>query len=278
MNDLEKFYKLYVPYQKQFLQSKEPGKRNRKAKISNIKILAIMILWHLTGAGNFKAFYTFYVPKICRKIPEYSWFMRLRERVFQDLFYFIQYKCVSTGNCFYIDSTPIKVCHNKRIRQHKTFKKLAARGKHSMGWFYGFKLHLIINEKSELVKFAFTKGNVADVHAIKMAEELHGTLVGDRGYISQQWSEYLEKRGLKLVTTIRKNMTKPMLTSTEEALLRKRNIIETVFSRLKNWGLVYTKIRSYCGWILNALSTLATLVIHYPKPPITSPKIFLIRN
>ena len=237
-----------------------------------------MILWHLTGAGNFKAFYTLYVPKIFRKIPEYSWFMRLRERVLQDLFYFIQYKCVSTGNCFYIDSTPIKVCHNKRIRRHKTFKKLAARGKHSMGWFYGFKLHLIINEKSELVKFAFSKGNVSDVSALKMAEGLRGILVGDRGYISQQWREYLENRGLKLVTKKRKNMTKQVLTSTEEALLGKRNIIETVFSRIKNWGLVYTKIRSYCGWILNAMSTLATFVIQYPKPPILQSKILLIRN
>ncbi len=83
-----------------------------------------------------------------------------------------------------------------------------------------------INEKSELVKFAFTKGNVADVHALKMSVDLHGTLVGDRGYISQQWSEYLENRGLKLVTKRRKkNMTKQVLTSTKETLLGKRNII-----------------------------------------------------
>lgn len=72
---------MYQHYQKQFLQCKDAGKRSRKAKISNINILAITILGHLTGASNFKAFYTLYAPKIFKKIPEYSWFMRLRERV-----------------------------------------------------------------------------------------------------------------------------------------------------------------------------------------------------
>ena len=59
----------------------------------------------------------------------------------------------------YIDSTKLVVCHNRRIRRNKVFKGLAARGKSSMGWFYGFKLHIIVNEYGQIVSFFinFTK-------------------------------------------------------------------------------------------------------------------------
>ena len=278
MNELKDFYKVYLPFKDHYLLEKKENSRNKKTKISNIKILAIMIMYHLSGSSNFKFFYKFYISRIFRKLPEYSWFMRLRERAFIDLMCFLHYKCVSTGKCFFIDSSPIKVCHNKRIKKHKTFKGLAERGYHSMGWFYGFKIHIIINEKGDLVKFVFTKGNVSDVTELKMAEGLTGLLVGDKGYISQYWTQYLEKQGLKLVTKSRKNMKPIKLTNKEKAFLGKRNIVETVFSQLKNWGLVNTKIRSYFGWILNALSTLATYVIRPFKPYVRISKNLLIRN
>ena len=220
-NELKEFYKVYLPFKKQHLLEKKEGSRNKKVKITNIKILAILIIYHLCGDGNFKAFYELYLSKILRKLPEYSWF--------------------------------IKVCHNKRINRHKTFKGEAERGYRSMGWFYAFKLQMIINENGEIARFCFTKGNVLDVNELKMAERLSGMLVGDKGYISQE--KHLEK-----------------------TLLEKRNITETVFSQLKNWGVVNTKIRSYCGWILNALSCLAIYVIQPFKPHLRFSKNLLIRN
>ena len=278
MNELKAFYKLYLPFKNQHLLEKKEGSRNKKSKISDIKILAIMIMSHLYGSTNFKSFYELYLPKIFRKLPEYSWFMRLRERVIIDLICYLQFHCVSTGKCFFIDSTPMKVCHNKRIKGHKTFKGEAERGYHSMGWFYGFKLHMIINEKGEIARFCFTKGNVSDVNELKMAEGLNGILVGDKGYISQEWEKYLEEYGLKLITKRKKNMKPIKLNDLEKALLGRRNIIETVFSQFKNWGLVNTKIRSYCGWILNTLSTLATYVIQPFKPHVRLAKNLLIHN
>ena len=124
MNELKDFYKVYLPFKDYYLLEKKENSRNKNTKISNIEILAIMILYHLSGSSNFKFFYKFYISRIFRKLPEYSWFMRLRERAFIDLMCFLHYKCVSTGKCFFIDSSPIKVCHNKRIKKHKTFKGL----------------------------------------------------------------------------------------------------------------------------------------------------------
>ena len=104
MNELKAFYKVYLPFKNQHLLEKKEGSRNKKTKIDNIKILAIMIMYHLYGASNFKAFYELYLPKIFKKLPEYSWFMRLRERAMIDLLCYLQYHCVSTGKCFFIDS------------------------------------------------------------------------------------------------------------------------------------------------------------------------------
>ena len=56
-NELKEFYKVYLPFKKQHLLEKKEGSRNKKVKITNIKILAILIIYHLCGDGNFKAFY-----------------------------------------------------------------------------------------------------------------------------------------------------------------------------------------------------------------------------
>ena len=147
-----------------------------------------------------------------------------------------------------------------------------------MGWFYGFKLHMIINENGEIARFCITKGNVLDVNELKMAERLSGILVGDKGYISQEWEKPLVEQGLKLITKRKKNMKPVKVNDLKKTLLEKRNIIETVFSQLKNWGVVNTTIRSYCGWILNALFCLERYVIQPFKPHIRFSKNLLIRN
>ena len=86
-----------------------------------------------------------------------------------------------------MDSTTLKVCRNQRIHNHKVFKGLAERGKSSMGWFYGFKLHLIINDKGEILAFQLTPGNVADVSMVDMlSQEIIGKMFGDKGYIPNQ--------------------------------------------------------------------------------------------
>jgi hypothetical protein len=96
-----------------------------------------------------------------------------------------------TGLSF-IDATDLAVCHNRRISQHRVFRGLAARGKTSVDWFYGFKLHLVINDGGELLGVRLTPGNVDDRRPVpQLARNLWGQLVGDRGYISQELSQLL---------------------------------------------------------------------------------------
>jgi hypothetical protein len=112
----------------------------------------------------------------------------------------------NTGIAF-VDSTKIVVCHNKRINSNKVFRELAARGKSTMGWFYGFKLHLIINEVGEILTAKVTPGNVDDRQPIpEMTESLTGKLFGDKGYISKKLTEKLLEGGLQLITPIKKRM------------------------------------------------------------------------
>ena len=122
-----------------------------------------MILFHDSG---YRCLKHFYLEKVCKhlrglfpKVVSYNRFVELERDVAIPLALFI--KKVLLGRCTglsFVDSTPLRVCRNQRIHIHKTFKGIAQRGKCSMGWFFGFKLHLICNEKGELLNFMITPG------------------------------------------------------------------------------------------------------------------------
>jgi hypothetical protein len=135
----------------------------------------------------------------------------------------------------FIDSAKIAVCHNMRINRHKIFASWAKRGKTSTGWFYGFKIHLVINESGELLSVQCIPGNVTDRKSVPyLTDNLTGLLIADRGYLCQPLFESLYARGLKLVTTVHKNMKAKLLYVREFYLLRKRTLVETVIDQLKN--------------------------------------------
>ena len=141
-----------------------------------------------------------------------------------------------TGISF-VDSTPLRVCRNQRILIHKTFEGLAERGKYSMGWSFGFKLHLIINDKGEVLNFMFTSGNVDDREPLKQGEFLEnikGKLCADKGYIGQALFENPFLNGIQLVTKVKNNMKNSLMSIADKILLRKRALIETVNDELKN--------------------------------------------
>jgi hypothetical protein len=116
-----------------------------------------------------------------------------------------------TGISF-IDSTSLEACHPKRISQHRVFATDAKRGKTSMGWFYGFKLHLAVNDRGELLACCLTPGNVDDRKPVPgMVKRLRGKLIGDRGYISAPLTELLFEQGLHLITKLRKNMKNKLM-------------------------------------------------------------------
>ena len=126
-----------------------------------------MILFHNSG---YRCLKHFYLNEVCinlrhlfPQVVSYNRFVELEKEAVMPLPIFI--KKVLLGKCIgisFVDSTPLRVCKNQRIHIHKTFKGFAARGKCSMGWFFGFKLHLICNERGELLNFMVTPGDVDD--------------------------------------------------------------------------------------------------------------------
>lgn len=102
-------------------------------------------------------------------------------------------------------------------------------------WHFGFKLHLIISDRGELLAFKLTAGNVDDRKPLpEMAQGILGKLFGDRGYISQELFEKLYEQQLQLITRYKKNMKQKLVKLIDTILLRKRALIETVNDQLKN--------------------------------------------
>jgi hypothetical protein len=182
-------------------------------------------------------------------------------------------KTCCLGECTgitYIDSTPIRVCKNKRIKRNKVFKGIAELGKSSMGFFFGFKLHLVVNDKGEILNFVITKGNVDDREPLnneRFIECIKGKLYADKGYLSKELSSLLFLDGIHLITSIRNNMKNCLLELKDKILLRKRSVIETINDELKNMCQVeHSRHRSFGNFITNLVSGLIAYSF-FPKKP-----------
>ena len=141
--------------------------RRRAGNLSDAEMMSIYLLFHFGQFTNFKSFYTMYVQKhlvdLFPDIISYERFNARQHRILIPLMMYLKQRGLGKSRGInYIDSTLLRVCHIKREKQHKVFKNVATKGKSTMGWFFGFKLHLIINDKGELLSFYLTKGNVDD--------------------------------------------------------------------------------------------------------------------
>ena len=176
-----------------------------------------------------------------------------------------------TGISF-VDSTPIRVCKNKRIARNKVFKGTATTGKSTMGWFYGFKLHLIINDKGEILNFVITQANVDDREPLqnkKFVNKIKGKLYADKGYLGQKLGNLLFVDGIHLITSIRNNMKNVLMELKDKILLRKRSVIETVNDELKNMCQIeHSRHRSFNGFVANTIAALIAYSFFNKKPAI----------
>ena len=183
-------------------------------------------------------------------------------------------KTQALGKCTgisFIDSTPLRVCHNRRIHNHKVFNGIAQRGQCSIGWFYGFKLHLITNDRGQIVNFMLTPGNTDDRKPLKIKhfiKKLFGKLFGDKGYILKQLFQDLFFQGVHLVTKLKKNMKTKTITPVMDAiLLRKRAIIETIIDQLKNiFQIEHSRHRSPKNFLTNLFAALIAYNFTEKKP------------
>ena len=255
-------------------QSKRKYKA-RETKMSDSEIITILILFHLKSYRNLKHFYLYYVKKhLTREFPDqvsYNRFVELEKKVVLPMVMFLKTSCAGkcTGITF-IDSTRLPVCDNRRIHNHKVFDGIAERGKCTMGWFYGFKLHIIINDKGEILNFMITQGNVDDREPIStgnLLKEIFGKLFGDKGYISEKLTNALFVDGIHLITKIKKNMKNRMMKIEDKILLRKRALIESVNDELKNiCQIQHTRHRSFVNYIINLIGGLIAYSF-FPKKP-----------
>src|SRR5574344_1225850 len=205
---------------------------HRESTMSKSEIMVIIILFHNSGYRCLKHFYLEQVCKYMRhlfpKVVSYNRFVELERDVAIPLALFI--KKVLLGKCTgisFVDSTPLRVCRNQRIHIHKVFKGIAQRGKCSLGWFFGFKLHLICNEKGELLNFMITPGDVDDRRPLEykaFVDFIYGKLVGDKGYISKSLFQRLFVDGIQLITKLKSNMKGALMSVSDKLLLRKSAI------------------------------------------------------
>ena len=257
------------------LKNSKKRKYNRAGTMSKAEIMLIIILFHDSG---YRCMKHFYLEKVCKhlrhlfpQVVSYNRFVELQKDIAIPLALFI--KKVLLGKCTgisFVDSTPLRVCRNQRIHMHKTFKGIAMRGKCSMGWFFGFKLHLICNEKGELLNFMITPADVDDRKPLEykaFVEYIFGKLVGDKGYISRNFFERLFVDGIQLITKLKNNMKGAIMKVSDKLLLRKRAIIETINDELKNIAQVeHSRHRSFDNFIVNTLGALAAYCL-FPKKP-----------
>jgi hypothetical protein len=245
------------------------------------EIITIMIFFHKSNFRTFKHFYLYLLisyRKEFPKLPSYSRFVSLQKTCFIPLFAFLHHCKGKVTGISFIDSTILKVCHIKRCYSNKVFKKIAAKGKSTTGWFFGMKLHLIINEKGEIISFQITPGNVSDLNPVKsMSKNIWGKLFGDRGYISSKLFEELLTQNLQLITKIRNNMKNKLMDIYDKILLRKRAIIETINDQLKNISQIeHTRHRSPANFLINLLSGLIAYCQQKKKPSLKLSKITLL--
>ena len=260
---------------KRAIQSGHIGKLTRLPGLTQGEIITIILLFQQSPCRNFKFFYNSYL-KLYREdfpaMPSYERFVALMPRVITVLTVLLCTLLSPSSKTSYIDSTSIAVCHPKRISRNKVFKGIAALGKTTKGWFFGLKLHAIINEKGGLVKVKLTQGNKDDRSVVsKMSTNIIGFLYADKGYISKELFLSLYRRGLKLVTGIKKTMKNILLPLHEKILLRKRSIIETVFDYLKNkLQLEHSRHRSPLNAFIHIISTLIIYQLKPHKPSISA--------
>lgn len=249
----------------------------RPPKMSRSEIITICVLFHLSNFRTFKHFYIYYVQQhMTKEFPQtvsYNRFTELMQANLMPMVLFLKTCCLGkcTGISF-IDSTPVRVCKNKRINANKVFKGIANTGKSTVGWFYGFKLHIIINDKGEILNFTITQASADDREPLKQErflDKIFGKLFADKGYIGKKLTQLLFIDGIQLITSIKNNMKNCLMTMSDKILLRKRSIIETVNDELKNiCQIEHSRHRSFVNFLTNLISGLIAYSFLPKKPSI----------
>jgi hypothetical protein len=276
--DVDDFCQQYWPIWEQQLLTDGTRQRRRTTRMAPSELLTLVILFHASQYRTFKAFYLEYVSvRLTKEFPHlvgYRRFVDLMPSLIVPLEAYLRHRMGRCTGVSFVDSTPLAVCKNPRIAQHRVFAGLAQRSQTSVGWFYGFKLHGIINDRGEFLAIQLTAGNVDDRRPVPlMVARLFGKLFGDRGYVSAALGEELRQaHGLQVIVRPRKNMAAPSLDPTDASLLRHRAVIESVWQRLKHGCQIeHTRHRSVANFVVNLLAGLVAYCLQPIKPSFPLP-------
>ena len=271
---VDDFCKIFLPQWNAKMLENRQKKRIRKGKMSASEIMSIVIFFHQSNYRNFKNYYIGFIQahygSYFPSLLSYPRFVAIMKSILVPLCAFVQSLTGEKTGVYFIDSTLLKACHIRREKQNKVFAGLAKKSKSTMGWFFGFKLHIVINDKGELMAFKITKGNVDDRNPVPdLTKGLIGKLVGDKGYISNNLFLELWEDGLQLITKIKKNMKNKLIPLIDKILLRKRAVIESVNDQLKNISQIeHTRHRSVWNFACNMIAGLCAYSLQPKKPSI----------
>jgi hypothetical protein len=268
--DIDDFCLLFEPLWKQQLLGTR--QRHRASTLCLSEVMTIMVLFHQSSYRNFKSFYTEHVMKhllwAFPRLVSYNRFVELMPAALVPLCGYLQQRKGQCSGISFVDSTSLKVCHNRRIHSHKVFSGCARRGKTSVDWFFGFKLHLVTNDCGELLSLRLTPGNTDDRRPVpELVKGLFGKLFGDKGYISQALFETLFEQDVQLVTKLRAKMKNRLMLMFDKIMLRKRAIIESVTDQLKNISQIeHSRHRSAANFFVNLVAGLVAYTWREKKP------------
>lgn len=269
---IDDFCQTFEPEWEKHLLAAGQKKRQRCASLCLSELMTLAVLFHQLRFRQFKSFYLLYALRFLRTefpgLPSYQRCLELLPRCIvplSALFDAVKGECTGIS---ILDSSPLVVCDNLRISRHRVFARVAARGKSSTGWFFGFKLHIAINHRGELLSMKVTPGNVDDRKPVaQLCRNLFGRVYADKGYIAQWLVERLRQQQVEFITKVRKNMKPVSRTPFDEALLRRRSLVETVFDELKNLCQVeHTRHRSYGGFLVNLMGGVIAYCLAPNKP------------
>lgn len=275
---IDDFCQAFEPEWEKRLLADGHKKRHRAASLCLSELMTLAVLFHQLRFRQFKSFYLLYAQRHLRAefpgLPSYQRCLELLPRCIvplSALFDTVKGECTGIS---ILDSSPIAVCDNLRIARHRVFAGSAARGKSSTGWFFGFKLHIAINHRGELLSMKVTPGNIDDRKPVAhLCRNLFGRVYADKGYVAQWLVERLRQQQVVFITKMRKNMNPIQHAPFDQAILRRRSLIETVFDELKNLCQVeHTRHRSYSGFLVNLMAGVIAYCLAPNKPhlPLTS--------
>lgn len=262
---VDNFCKMYSQWEKSKLLPTNKI-RYRAGNLSLAELMTIILYFYLSPCQDFKNYYLYFLPAKYRayfELVSYSRIIQLWPRLILPITILFQQLKGEANGIYFIDSTKLQICHNKRTANNRVFRRLAKMGRSSCGWFMGYKLHLLINNKGEIMAIKITKGNKSDISSARsLTQGLSGKLFGDKGYISKNLFDTLYNSGIKLFTGIRKDMKNHLLELEDKMYLRKRTLIKSVFNVLKNsMSLEHTRHRSPLNFLVHILACVTSYAI-----------------